>query len=474
MAFTAVAGQRCFNGAVFGADFKKCYNFFYSPLTAEEAEAVCSSIGGQLVSINSPAEQAFISGHARLRFVNRDYWIGLTDFMKDGYWTWSDGSDYALYSNWDEKPAENSPKWKVLSSKLNGYTPEHSSSYSRQSYELHSYSDRSKSLSKTIPETNSCVAATLVHGTWYSTNCNQATNYFVCQTEPVSLAPAINKTFCPLMADEESQKNKCLHFISSFQTYSEAELTCGSIQGRLVNIKDADEMWFVTARARQKLARQDYWIGLTDFYEFHKWRWDDESIPSYLNWAHDEPSNERNNSCVASHILRGNWYNDDCEGTTKYFVCETVPVKVPFSLSSENQVNDWIFFKRTNSWYKALPTLATKSWEAYEKDCQAEGAHLASIHSSYENSFVYGIAFGDDLCQYAAIGLKSLSGNVNNFEWNDETVLDFNYWDSGKPPYENKFCTFMRYHVRGPWYNFGCDDTAWSFCAVCKKPATLN
>lgn len=39
---------------------------------------------------------------------------------------------------------------------------------------------------------------------------------------------------------------------------------------------------------------------------------------------------------------------------------------------------------------KAIPTMATKSWEDYEKECTAQGAHLASIHSGYENSFVYG------------------------------------------------------------------------------------
>lgn len=434
-------GQSCFAGAVYGPEYNKCYHFFYAPLTAEEAEAVCASIGGMLVSIASPSEQAFLSGHARLRYVNRDYWIGLTDLVKAGYWTWPDGTDYTLYSNWGQKEV----------------------------------TYRSSPKTKRDADSNNCVAATLVHGTWYSTNCDLATNFFVCQTVPVVMAPAENKTYCPLMSDEEGRQGKCLHFMSSFQTYSEAELTCGSMQGTLVNIKDGDEMVFVTARGRQKLARQDYWLGLTDFYEFHKWRWADEGVPSYLNWAPDQPSNEPNRSCVASHVARGTWYNDDCEGNTKYFICETQPVKVPSGLSKDEngaaKANDWVFFKRTNAWYKAVPTLATKSWEAYERDCQAEGAHLASIHSSYENSFVYGIAFGDELCQYAAIGLKSISGNVNNFQWNDNTVVDFNYWDSGKPPYENKFCTFMRYHVRGPWYNFGCDDIAWSFCAVCKKSA---
>lgn len=50
------------------------------------------------------------------------------------------------------------------------------------------------------------------------------------------------------MADEGTEKEKCLHFISSFQTYSEAELTCGSVQGNLINIKDAKEMLFVTGK----------------------------------------------------------------------------------------------------------------------------------------------------------------------------------------------------------------------------------
>lgn len=54
--------QSCFNGGIYGQQFNKCYHFFYSPLIAEEAEAVCASIGGQLVSIASPAEQAFVAG----------------------------------------------------------------------------------------------------------------------------------------------------------------------------------------------------------------------------------------------------------------------------------------------------------------------------------------------------------------------------------------------------------------------------
>ncbi|CAK6443722.1 unnamed protein product [Pipistrellus nathusii] len=82
-----------------------CYFFSTNTLTWQESVENCSSLGAQLVVINSEEEQKFLF-HAKP--TNREFYIGLTDQVIDGQWKWIDGTPFnESLSFWDEGEPNN-------------------------------------------------------------------------------------------------------------------------------------------------------------------------------------------------------------------------------------------------------------------------------------------------------------------------------------------------------------------------------
>ncbi|XP_038144839.1 galactose-specific lectin nattectin-like [Cyprinodon tularosa] len=85
----------------------RCYKYFGSRKTWGEAELLCVSKGGNLVSIHSQEEYDFVNLLInRFDPTQRYTWIGLTDFHREGGWIWSDGSKYR-FSIWSKGQPDN-------------------------------------------------------------------------------------------------------------------------------------------------------------------------------------------------------------------------------------------------------------------------------------------------------------------------------------------------------------------------------
>ncbi|NCT42819.1 MAG: RHS famlily protein, partial [Microcystis aeruginosa G11-09] len=65
------------------------------PGTWTEVQSIAQGMGGNLVSINSAAENAFLVN----QFGTYSFWIGLTDAAVEGNWKWVNGDPYT-YTNW--------------------------------------------------------------------------------------------------------------------------------------------------------------------------------------------------------------------------------------------------------------------------------------------------------------------------------------------------------------------------------------
>ena len=72
----------------------------------DEAEAACEAEGGQLATINSAEEQAFIVELIEDTGRKYNYWLGGTDEGHEGTWTWVTGEPWS-YSNWRKKQPDN-------------------------------------------------------------------------------------------------------------------------------------------------------------------------------------------------------------------------------------------------------------------------------------------------------------------------------------------------------------------------------
>lgn len=79
------------------------YCYITTNMSWGDAESLCVSKGGHLVSINSLEEQDFIQD--MIDSVGKDNtWLG--GYLEDGEWKWTDGSDFD-YSNWDTDKPDN-------------------------------------------------------------------------------------------------------------------------------------------------------------------------------------------------------------------------------------------------------------------------------------------------------------------------------------------------------------------------------
>ncbi len=77
------------------------YTVTPSRMNWDTAEAYAISLGGHLVSINSPAEQAFIEATFLQGVDDRSVlWIGLNDVAVEGSFIWTTG-EAVTFTNWD-------------------------------------------------------------------------------------------------------------------------------------------------------------------------------------------------------------------------------------------------------------------------------------------------------------------------------------------------------------------------------------
>ncbi|XP_056245524.1 asialoglycoprotein receptor 1-like [Seriola aureovittata] len=78
-----------------------CYFISTEPKSWEQAREDCRAREADLVIIDSPEEQTFLSG-----FISTFTWIGLSDREEEGVWKWVDGTPLNL-TYWAEKQPDN-------------------------------------------------------------------------------------------------------------------------------------------------------------------------------------------------------------------------------------------------------------------------------------------------------------------------------------------------------------------------------
>uniref|UniRef100_A0A914P8Z6 C-type lectin domain-containing protein n=1 Tax=Panagrolaimus davidi TaxID=227884 RepID=A0A914P8Z6_9BILA len=118
-----------------------------------------------------------------------------------------------------------------------------------------------------------------------------------------------------------------------------------------------------------------------------KWSWIDNSPFDFNEWKKGEPQNITGLGCISVSINAGTWSSQDCF-KKKPYVCDVTPkptmppfVKCPWG---------WAYYEPTGSCYGVNYTVPVGklSWTAAEQYCEQYGAHLASVHSYDELSFL--------------------------------------------------------------------------------------
>jgi hypothetical protein len=83
------------------------------------AESLAVALSGHLVSIGSPAEQAFVQSNFAFLLQSSPAWIGLTDRAAEGTFVWTDGTPLS-FSNWSPGEPNNAGDEDAVDIRMNG------------------------------------------------------------------------------------------------------------------------------------------------------------------------------------------------------------------------------------------------------------------------------------------------------------------------------------------------------------------
>ena len=172
----------------------------------------------------------------------------------------------------------------------------------------------------------------------------------------------------------------------------------------------------------------DFWIGASDLASSGVWTWTDGTPFGYNAWASGEPNGNAGSDCVSSKVADGTWVASNCF-STKPYICNVPPL--PQHTCPARCDSEWAYFSESSSCYR---TFYNAKWNDAEASCVSEGGHLASIHSSAENSFVAGKFQINEFFEFINVGkaqklltfcIKTTASNIlkfySSYQWGKKT-----------------------------------------------------
>ena len=213
---------------------------------------------------------------------------------------------------------------------------------------------------------------------------------------------------------------------------------CRAQGGDLTSIESSTEQSYLGPFLLTFTQRQA-WIGLNDMGVESGWEWSDGKPANYFNWVPGQPDDAHQmEDCV--HLKDGGQWNDANCGNKMSFICKrpnnTAP-RPPTVAPTAGPLKGyceagWLHY--SSKCYKIFGE-DRLSWKAARNACLAEktngrNADLVSIHSSYENAFLFSNMKG----MYAKmfIGFNDIQSE-GKFCWSDQSNPDYTKWYSRQP-----------------------------------------
>uniref|UniRef100_A0A8C2BDR3 Mannose receptor, C type 1a n=1 Tax=Cyprinus carpio TaxID=7962 RepID=A0A8C2BDR3_CYPCA len=366
----------------------KCYKLFNNKMTWHNARDHCILHGGNLVSILSQEEQAFLT--TLMLGADDDVWIGFNDVNWEMRFLWTDGKG-VTYINWAKGHPSLHPDG---SSRMYGYFESEASTHTilltnaiqktgrinhqikslrqckaddadlasvldsiSQAYTILRVSKLKEPLwiglnsnltsgryrwvdnwllsySKWAtgePKNNLACVYIDTDGDWKTTACSN--KYYSLCKQSTDIAPTDPPQMpgnCP-----ESKKHKtwipfrghCYAFMTSrSDNWAHATVECMRMGASLVSIEDPTESMFINRNIEiMQDGIKSFWIGMHRSH-MGEWMWIDNLVVDYTNWKPQMPSDF--GSCVEVQSNTGMWSTTNCN-SYKPYICKTFPYPHP-------------------------------------------------------------------------------------------------------------------------------------------------
>ncbi|XP_071789139.1 uncharacterized protein [Asterias amurensis] len=417
-----------------------CYKMDSTKATWTDAGTQCKTAGGRLVIIEDKYELSFLS--AQLGMENGDdFFIGFSDSKTPGLYEWMDGSS-VTYTNWAEgQPDDQAGNCVTMNSGMDaGY-----------------WTDRDCSVKRRYI-------------------CEKAGNGQPPLTPPPAITPTQpSDTDC--QAGWTGYGTQCFRIFefqsdSDMVTWDEANRQCINMGANLASFHHPDQQAYLVQQFTPT-SSNGFWIGLNDQRKEGGYAWSDGTQVEFTDWAPGEPNDYGGQEeCVEIYLQSDNKWNDLYCWYQRNFICQipkgesvittpapTIPTGDPCP------GNDKWIHRAPYCYYFSQAMDGVLGWAEAEEFCHKNNAHLVSVHSNDEQSFLkkYASFFASGYW----IGLRSNLTHPGEYQWADETNLDFVNWQKGQPDSVNgaELCVEMKmFPNTGEWRDNNCGDWAKFIC----------
>ncbi|XP_030611904.1 macrophage mannose receptor 1 [Archocentrus centrarchus] len=406
----------------------KCYKFVVGDdKNWHDARTYCINQGGNLLSVISEKEQAFLT--TQMLNYKKDFWIGMNDVNWDMHFVWTDGKSIS-YTNWGLGEPASAPPGR----------------YFHESYD--------------------CVimvgSITKKTGYWKVDDCasNQG---FICKrnidsqiaVKPTTVLP---KAFYKL-------GNDSYKVVAQKMRWDEARRQCQADDADLASILNPVTHAYVTLQMFK--LNEPVWIGLNSNVTGFRFKWVDNWPLSFTKWGKFEPKN--NYGCVYIDVDK-TWKTAPCTNTY-YSLCKRSPVvpptespQLPGDCPEPTKRRTWIPFR--GHCYSFISSM-TYDWAHASLECVKMGASLVSIEDPTESKFIEeNLEILQDSAKTFWIGMYKT--NEDKLMWIDNSPLDYTNWKSGMPKSES--CVSISSYS-GQWSTAYCRK---SFSYICKTPKVIK
>ncbi|XP_036418621.1 C-type mannose receptor 2-like [Colossoma macropomum] len=247
-------------------------------------------------------------------------------------------------------------------------------------------------------------------------------------------------------------------FFAIEKTWEEAESTCEEYGAHLASVHSENEDSFIKRLIYNQAGyNRPSWLG---GYNSHmvpqRWYWTDESAFDFSPWTPGQP--DGSGHCLQTNF-KGGWDDLNCNSKIPFVCARRITKGSVGDKQPVLKASGWTSYGPRQFMFFAIE----KTWEEAESTCEEYGAHLASVHSENEDSFIKRLIYNQ-----AGYNRPSWLGGYNShivpkrWYWTDESPFDFSPWTPGQPD-GSGHC--LQNNFKGGWDDLNCNSKIPFVCA---------